>query len=156
MIAKIDNRRRAACDRDCLHTLGNFPRRRVGVRGTAGDRQNSKSFDSKVICQLLNDLRPIDQFAIRLKTGIANAGAIRRNDFHAQLPRSRLGQLRHCARARPTVKKENGHARSAAVLGVSEFAAIFQPKHFALVHQAPIIPDTRLEQNPLSCRSLRL
>ena len=76
MIAKIDNRRSATCDPDCLDSLRNFPRGDVGVGRAARDRQDSKLLDPQVIRQLLNDLRPIDQFAIRLKTGIANAGAI--------------------------------------------------------------------------------
>ena len=76
IIAQIDNRRSAACNRDCQDSIGNFPRRGVGVRRSARDRQNAKLLNPQMIRQLLNDLGPIDQFAIRLKTGIANAGAI--------------------------------------------------------------------------------
>jgi hypothetical protein len=36
------------------------------------------------------------------------------------------------------VKKENGRARRTAVLGIGEFSATFQPKHFALVHEIPL------------------
>jgi hypothetical protein len=37
------------------------------------------------------------------------------------------------------VKKENGRACSAAVLGVSELAATYQREQFAVVHEIPTI-----------------
>ena len=110
----------------------------------------------QMISQLLNQLGPIGQFAIRLKTGIANPGPVGRNNSHAELARGRVGQLRHRSRAWPAMEKHHRRSRGATVLGISEIISAFEPEHLALVHQAPIISETGLEENPLSRQTFAL
>src|SRR4051794_19356595 len=126
MILEIENRRSAARNRNRAHAIWKFPAGRIRVRRAARYCENTESLDSQMIRQLLNNLRPIDQLAIWLKTRIANSGPVRRNNFHAELARSVLGQLRHCPRARPTVKKENRVALRGAVFAKGKPAAVCQ------------------------------
>ena len=67
MIAKIDDRRRPAHDRNCAHAVRHPPRGGVGVGRTSGNRENMEALDFEVIGELLQHRRPIDQFAICLK-----------------------------------------------------------------------------------------
>ena len=77
MVHKIDNRHRAADNRDCAHPLRHRSGCCIGVGSAPGNREHSKFADTEMIGEPLYNLRPIAQFAIGLQTRPADAWSIR-------------------------------------------------------------------------------
>ena len=87
LVAKIDNRRRAADYRDCKNPRPHRVRCRVGIRRPTRDCQNAKLINPKMVDELFQDQGPIGQLAIRLQRGFADSGAIRRNNADTKIAR---------------------------------------------------------------------
>ena len=79
--------------------------------------------------ELAHQRRPIEQRPIRMEIRIANSGPIRRDDPHPKLPRRIMSQLRHRARAGPTVTEEDRCAVRISVLGEGQLRSALELKN---------------------------
>jgi hypothetical protein len=123
---QLGDMRRAAGHRYFFHPLGQHPGARIRVRRAAGNGENPKAIDLEAIGQRSEQRRPVDEPAIRLEIGVANSGAIRRDDAHADIARGVVRELGHRPRAGPAMTKENRDAAWVAVFAERDRSPVFQ------------------------------
>ncbi len=104
-------------------TLGNAKGASQCIRRTPRYPRHRETPDTEGIGQCGNAPGPVEQPAQWIMVRVAHAGAVDRNEAHPGAPRSSVGELTLEARARVTVKVNDGSARGEPVLGPGQASA---------------------------------
>src|ERR1051326_1195517 len=120
VVRQFGDRHRATDNCDRADPTRHLPCARESIRGAPRKRHHMKAVDGEMICELLKNIRPIQQSTIRLESGSANSRPIWGDDSQTELARRRVSQFAHRSRTRPTVKKEDWQPIGTAIFGIRQ------------------------------------